>query len=84
MQLLLKEFIFDMIRQLFGCSKPRGGKIITTPYTLQKMREHGLEAVLKLLNQCFQWHNRVDLIHNVKQIQNSKPHKSRVWRWPGL
>jgi len=43
MKQLLKKFIFDMIRQLFGWSKPRVGEIITTPYTLQKMREYGLD-----------------------------------------
>jgi hypothetical protein len=43
MKQLLKDFIFDMIRQLFGWSKPREGEIITTPYTLQKMREYGLD-----------------------------------------
>ena len=40
----LKEFVFDIIRQLFGWSKPRVGEIITTPYTMQKMREYGLDS----------------------------------------
>ena len=44
MKHILKEFIFDMIRQLFGWSKPREGEIIYTPYTLQKMREYGLDT----------------------------------------
>jgi len=37
MKQVIKEFIFDIIRQIFGCSKPRVGEIIVTPYT---MREH--------------------------------------------
>jgi len=40
---LIKEFIFDMIRQIFGWSKPRVGEIIVTSYTMQKMREYGLD-----------------------------------------
>ena len=43
MKELFKEFIFDMIRQVFGWSKPRVGEIIVTPYTMQKMREYGLD-----------------------------------------
>jgi len=43
MSQLIKDFIFDMIRQLFGWSKPRVGEIIVTPYTKQKMKEYGLD-----------------------------------------
>ncbi len=43
MKQVIKEFIFDMIRQIFGWSKPRAGQIIVTPYTMQKMREYGLD-----------------------------------------
>ena len=43
MKQVFKDFIFDMIRQIFGWSKPRVGEIIVTPYTLQKMREYGLD-----------------------------------------
>ena len=43
MKQVFKDFIFDMIRQIFGCSKPRVGEIIVTPYTMQKMREYGLD-----------------------------------------
>jgi len=32
-----------MIRQIFGWSKPRVGEIIVTSYTMQKMREYGLD-----------------------------------------
>ena len=45
MKQLVKDFIFDMIRQIFGWSKPRVGEIIVTPYTMQKMREYGLDIV---------------------------------------
>ena len=43
MEQILKDFLFEIIRQVFGWSKPRGGEIITTPYTRQKMREYGLD-----------------------------------------
>jgi hypothetical protein len=43
MKLIIKDFILDMIRQVFGWSKPRVGDIIVTPYTMQKMREYGLD-----------------------------------------
>ena len=43
MKQFIKEFIFDIIRQIFGWSKPRAGEIILTPYTMQKMREYGLD-----------------------------------------
>jgi hypothetical protein len=43
MKQLIKDFIFDMIRQIFGWSKPRVGEIIVTQYTRQKMREYGLD-----------------------------------------
>ena len=43
MKQVFKDFIFDMIRQIFGWSKPRVGQIIVTPYTMQKMRAYGLD-----------------------------------------
>ena len=43
MKQVIKDFIFDIIRQIFGWSKPRVGEIILTPYTMQKMREYGLD-----------------------------------------
>jgi hypothetical protein len=43
MKQIIKDFLFEMIRQIFGWSKPRAGEIITTPYTRQKMREYGLD-----------------------------------------
>ena len=43
MRQLIKDFIFDIIRQIFGWSKPRVGEIIVTPYTMRKMREYGLD-----------------------------------------
>jgi hypothetical protein len=43
MKQIIKEFILDMIRQILGWSKPRVGEIILTPYTMQKMREYGLD-----------------------------------------
>jgi hypothetical protein len=43
MRQIIIEFIFDMIRQIFGWSKPRVGEIIVTSYTMQKMRAYGLD-----------------------------------------
>jgi hypothetical protein len=43
MKQIIKDFIFDMIRQILGWSKPRVGEIIVTPYAMQKMREYGLD-----------------------------------------
>ena len=43
MKQLIKDFIFDMIRQTFGWSKPRVGEFVVTPYTMQKMRDYGLD-----------------------------------------
>ena len=43
MKQFIKDFVFDMIRQIFGWSKPRVGEIILTPYTMQKMRAYGLD-----------------------------------------
>jgi hypothetical protein len=41
---LMKEFLMDMFRQVFGVQKPRAGKIILTRYTYQKMREYQLDT----------------------------------------
>ena len=38
----VKEFIFDIFRQIVGWSKRREGVIIPTPYTLRKMSEYGV------------------------------------------
>jgi hypothetical protein len=43
MKQVFKDFTSDMIRQIFGWSKPRVGEIIVTPYTMQKMKEYGLD-----------------------------------------
>jgi len=43
MKTFIKEFGIDIIRQLFGLSKPREGVIISTPYTLKKRREYGVD-----------------------------------------
>jgi hypothetical protein len=43
MKKVIKEFIIDIFRQLFGWSKPRDGVIIPTSYTLRKMREYGVD-----------------------------------------
>src|SRR6267142_5249541 len=43
----MKQFIKDIgreaLRQLFGLQKPRGGKIVLTRHTVQKMTEHKLD-----------------------------------------
>ena len=38
----LKEFMLDMVRQLFGFSKPRQGKLILSRNALNKMHEYQL------------------------------------------
>ena len=43
MKQLIQDFTFDVIRQIFGWSKPRVGEIIYTPYTLRNMRDYGLD-----------------------------------------
>jgi hypothetical protein len=42
MKQLLKDFLFDIVRQLFWVSKPRQGKLILTRHAHQKMQEHQL------------------------------------------
>jgi hypothetical protein len=42
MKHILKDFLLDMVRQLFGFSKPRQGKLILTRNALAKMHEHQL------------------------------------------
>jgi hypothetical protein len=43
MNQVLKEFAFEFFRQTIGWKQPREGVIIPTPYTLQKMREYGVD-----------------------------------------
>jgi hypothetical protein len=40
----LQEFLLDMVRQLFGMSKPRQGKLILTRNALNRMYEHQLDV----------------------------------------
>ena len=42
MKHILKDFLFDMLRQLFGFSKPRQGKLILSRNALTRMHEHQL------------------------------------------
>jgi hypothetical protein len=42
MKQILKDFMWDMVRQLFWVSKPRQGKLILTRHAHQKMQEHQL------------------------------------------
>jgi hypothetical protein len=43
MKQLLKDFVQDMIRQLFGWSKPREGKLVFTRNAFQKMHDYQLD-----------------------------------------
>jgi hypothetical protein len=43
MNQLIKDFTNDVLKQLFGWTKPRVGKIILTRYTRERMREYGLD-----------------------------------------
>jgi hypothetical protein len=48
MHQFLKDFAVDMLRQLFGWSKPRQGKLMLTRHALNKMHEYQLsEATLR-------------------------------------
>jgi hypothetical protein len=40
---VLKDFALDMLRQLFGWSHPRGGKLVLTRNALHKMHEFQIE-----------------------------------------
>jgi hypothetical protein len=40
----MKEFMLDILRQIFGWSKPRKGNLIFTRYSYNKMTEYGLDA----------------------------------------
>jgi hypothetical protein len=42
MKQILKDFLLDMLRQLFGFSKPRRGKLILSRNALTRMHEHQL------------------------------------------
>jgi hypothetical protein len=42
MKHILKDFLLDMVKQLFGVSKPRQGKLVLTRHAHEKMREHQL------------------------------------------
>jgi hypothetical protein len=42
MKQILKDFLLDIIRQLFGVSKPRPGKLILSRNALDRMHEHQL------------------------------------------
>lgn len=42
MKHILKDFLLDIVRQLFGVSKPRQGKLILSRNALQRMHEHQL------------------------------------------
>jgi hypothetical protein len=42
MKHILKDFMFDMLRQLFGFSKPRQGKLVLSRNALTRMHEHQL------------------------------------------
>ena len=43
MNQIIKDFTNDVLKQLFGWTKPREGKIILTRYTIERMREYGLD-----------------------------------------
>ena len=43
MDQIIKDFTNDVLKQLFGWTKPREGKIILTRHTSERMREYGLD-----------------------------------------
>ena len=44
MQQLFKDFLMDMVRQLFGWSKPRQGRLMLTRRAFIRMRQNQLDA----------------------------------------
>jgi hypothetical protein len=42
MKQILQDFLVDMLKQLFGVSQPRQGKLILTRNVLTRMHEHQL------------------------------------------
>ena len=44
MKQLIKDFLIDLYRQLFGVGKPRAGKLILTRNALNRMHEHQLDT----------------------------------------
>jgi hypothetical protein len=40
----MKEFVLDILRQVFGLSKPREGSLIFTRYSYMKMTGYGLDV----------------------------------------
>jgi hypothetical protein len=42
MKQILKDFLFDIVKQLFWVSTPRQGKLILTRHAHQKMQEYQL------------------------------------------
>jgi hypothetical protein len=44
MEQVLKDFAWDMLRQLFGWGKPRTGQLILTRHAVNKMHEHQLDV----------------------------------------
>jgi hypothetical protein len=40
----MKEFMLDILRQVFGWSKPQDGSLIYTRYSYNKMNEYDLDV----------------------------------------
>jgi hypothetical protein len=43
MKQLIKDIGMEIVRQVFGVQKPRGGRLILTRHAFQKMTEHKLD-----------------------------------------
>ena len=53
MKQILKDFAVDMLRQLFGWSKPRNGRLLLTRNAVQRMHEYQLTE--KTLTDVFRY-----------------------------
>jgi hypothetical protein len=53
----MKEFMLDILRQVFGWNKPRKGNLIFTRYSYNKMGEYGLDV--KTIREVFRWESRL-------------------------
>src|SRR5687767_9464028 len=56
MRQFIKDIGMEVVRQVFGLQKPRGGKIVLTRHAFQKMTEHKLD--LETIENAFRYGKR--------------------------
>ena len=55
---IFKDIFQDVLSQLFGVAKPRGGRLTFTTHALFKMREHGLST--QTLTDAFRYGQEIE------------------------